>query len=239
MFCKPFILRRDDVMKAFGLSSSSSTLPAAALGTPAHSVPSDSQSSGFDWFMDYNIDEDSQVSAAQPTTVQTNETGSAFVEHMDESIGRPVRLLADGSQVTCLDMVPGDDGFMWASWPDGSKTKTEMTVLFYKSPHAVMKRPSSCMMGPKKQAQAVLIVGEEDCEADDEDYEDDDDDGLRLPVMKKPAKKLKPVLKKCSEVVFDFPENRFELFPEGCAKCKFKKPGCTRSCWIYRLKLNR
>ena len=146
------ILRRDDALKAFGLSSSSSSAPLFAADVAATPGFEPSQSSigstsaDYDWGIDC-LDEDPEVLLEQPISSPPKEdTKPTFIEHMDESIGKPVRLFPDGSQLQSLDLVPEDDGFMWACWPDGSKTKTEMPVLLYKDPSCVLKRPSSCMI---------------------------------------------------------------------------------------------
>lgn len=214
-------LRREKIMKAFGLvrEPAAGSIVADSVKCQESADSMQSASSDYDWLMDEFEDDVPANPKLQP------EQHLSFVEHMDECIGKPVRLYSDGSSQQCVELLPGADGFLWATWLDGSKTKTEMPSLLRNV--GVMKRPSS--QTPNSAPN--------ESDADDE-QESDYEQKHPLPVLKKPAVKPKYVKKLCSEIQFEFPADRYEQFPNGCAKCK-KKPGCTKSCWIYRLKLNK
>ena len=250
-------------MRAFGLlSSSSKDLPIAESesGSSSETPDATQESQSFDWIMNNVCDTESEDEGKAVVPLQSQDVN--FTEYMDESLGKHVRLFQDGAIVQSLKMVPGSDGFMVAEWHDGSTSKTEIPVLLYQTEvvrkEVVRKRPSSKAKAIlKRPASANVVNG-----ASDESMESDKDEELRAHVAKRPAtanvdgdeclgdtekEKLKEheapavktkVLKKVSDIVFEFPENRFELFPKGCPKCRGVK-GCTKSCWVYRLKLNK
>ena len=196
-------------MKAFGLGSSSlNTLPVEEASSSSMEEEDSSEDGAYDWFVD-GFEKDEVKQTVDATQAKS------FVEYMDEAQGKHVRLYEDGSIVPCSDMVEGPSGFLMASWHDGSFTKTEIPSILY-SEAAVYKKP------------ATKRVRKED--------------ELHPPVS--PAKKTvatqpkKKAHKTASDVQFEFPADRFDLFPNGCAKCRGRK-GCTRSCWIYRLRLHK
>ena len=220
--------------KAFGLTSSSSkVLPTKEESSSSGSeMSSESTSPEYDWFMD-------NLNVKQSAPAQPCEHAGGFIEHMDESIGKPSRLYSNGSCVLPIQMTAGSDGFMWATWFDGSTSKTEVPVLLHQAPVAIMKKPSACPSADLMQDSELSD------HLDDADDEAEKPAGVignaKQPVVQKSVVKKSAsskVKKLCSEIIFDFPADRFNQFPKGCPKCK-NKPGCTKSCWVYRLKLNR
>jgi len=213
------------VEKAFGLVSSSSTkLPLSETSSSSSDEKDDgiSQDGSYDWCVD-------SCGEAQPKQTVDDPMVPSFIEYMDESKGKHVRLYEDGSTVECTDMVEGPSGFLVASWPDGSFTRTEVPALLM--PVAVFKKPASksSRQEAKKPPPAPPIPPTENVEVAHDAGEMADVGGCSQPKKK--------AAKKACDVQFEFPANRFELFPNGCAKCRGRK-GCTRSCWIYRLKLH-
>ena len=130
---------------------------------------------------------------------------------------------------------PGPKGFMQARWIDGSAAMTEVPNIMHQSGASpVLKKPSASKQVVKKHA----MKKHKEVAAPPQDEAADADDEKEMVLEKLKSKKNAAALKKSCEITFEFPENRLELFPNGCSKCRGRR-GCTRSCWIYRLRLNK
>lgn len=215
-------------MKAFGLGSpSAKTLPLQESSSSSSEEDIDSGGSigeNYEWCVD-------GWQEAQPQQIgdDAKDKTKAFIEHMDEAKGKHVRLYDDGSTVECISMVEGPSGFLLASWADGSFTRTEIPSILHKRDF-VYKKPAT--KRPTKEAHVPPAAKP----AENAGCNQDDGEMAGSETEQQPKKKA--TKKTCDVVDFEFPPNRFELFPKGCAKCRGRK-GCTRSCWIYRLKLNK
>lgn len=120
-------------------------------------------------------------------------------------------------------------------WIDRSTTMTEVPNIMHQSGASpVLKKPSASKQVVKKHA----MKKHKEVASPPQDEATDADDEKEMVLEKPKSKKNAAALKKSCEITFEFPENRFELFPNGCSKCRGRR-GCTRSCWIYRLKLNK
>lgn len=88
-----------------------------------------------------------------------------------------------------------------------------------------VKRPAAAL----KRSAATLEAG-----SDDQTSDGTEQPQQQKKVNKKPSvtnKVMKKPVRQDADV--QVPENRFELRPTGCSKCR-GMAGCTRSCWKYR-----
>ena len=97
------------------------------------------------------------ATAAKPA-VSTSASTSAnahFVQHWDAGHGCMVQIWSD-SRCVRATMVPGDDGFLRALWPDGTWTATERpNLLMLEEPR---KRPAAAQTGTRKRPAAAAAA---------------------------------------------------------------------------------